>query len=345
VSETAKEWVPSDGDTFTTNDGFIFNVFGYQHPRDRVFAFLKYIPERHKKLFHIDFLESTWTYKNKRVFRAERMYTAGNYQTFIETLRSSFPHYVYFCPFRGKELITAPFTSIKDVYVPSECLQHLLDLKKRDSLQEKTLELVNLFSKESSISLTDFGVHGSVALNMHKTSSDIDLVVYGARNFRKLEQAIERLAEAGTLSYKFNNRLDAARKFKGKYLDRTFMYTAVRRPEEIDATYGQFKYTPINTVKFECTVKDDREAMFRPAIYMIESYSPEDAVSVLPKGKIPRQVVSMIGCYRNVARNGDKMKVSGMLECVEDLETGMCFHQVVVGTGTNEEERIWPFRS
>jgi predicted nucleotidyltransferase len=33
-----------DGDTFITREGFILNVFGYEHPENRVFAFLKYIP-------------------------------------------------------------------------------------------------------------------------------------------------------------------------------------------------------------------------------------------------------------------------------------------------------------
>jgi predicted nucleotidyltransferase len=50
----------------------------------------------------------------------------------------------------------------------------------------------------------------------------------------------------------------------------------------------------------------------------------------------------MIGCYRNVARRGDRVQVSGMLEQVENLETGEVFHQVVVGTGISEEEYIWP---
>jgi len=39
-----------DGDTFVTKDGFIMNTFGYEHPDDRVFAFLKYIPAQYKQL-------------------------------------------------------------------------------------------------------------------------------------------------------------------------------------------------------------------------------------------------------------------------------------------------------
>jgi predicted nucleotidyltransferase len=43
-----------------------------------------------------------------------------------------------------------------------------------------------------------------------------------------------------------------------------------------------------------------------------------------------------------VAKRGEKIKVSGTLERVENVETGENTHQVVVGTGTREDEYIWP---
>ncbi len=277
-----------------------------------------------------------------KLFRAEKLYTAENYQVFLETFRKNFPNYVYFCPFRGKDVISAPLSSIKEVFVPKERLRFLIELKRKDSLQKMTLDFINLLSGESDIAMEDFGVHGSVALGMHTPKSDIDIVVYGMRNFRKLEMTINKLVEAGTLSYVFNNRLDAARKFKGRFLNKIFMYNAIRKSEEVNSKYGEFKYAPLTPVKFHCTVKNDDETMFRPAIYKIEDYKPINSDSTLPKEEIPELVVSMIGCYRNVAKNGDKIRVSGMLERVENVETGEVFHQVVVGTSTSEEERIWP---
>ena len=52
------------------------------------------------------------------------------------------------------------------------------------------LDLIHLISKESNVLLSDFGVHGSIALNMHAPESDIDFVVYGTENFRLVEEAI-----------------------------------------------------------------------------------------------------------------------------------------------------------
>jgi predicted nucleotidyltransferase len=89
-------------------------------------------------------------------------------------------------------------------------------------------------------------------------------------------------------------------------------------------------------------VGDDTEAIFRPAIYGVTDCTPSDDKSDLLKEQIPNRILSNIGCYRNVARSGDKIKVSGMLESVENVKTGAATHQVVVGTATTEEEQIWP---
>ncbi|MEM3577500.1 MAG: nucleotidyltransferase domain-containing protein [Candidatus Bathyarchaeia archaeon] len=337
-----KQWTPMDGDTFITRDGFIFNVFGYEHPESRVFAFLKYIPSTFRQLFKVNFLEREWKVGKMAFFRAEKLYTARNYQSFLETFRKNFPSYVYFCPFRGKEVISASLNSVEKVYIPRECLKAIAKRKQRDELQELTIDFIDLLSSESNIPIEDFGVHGSVALNMHTKESDIDIVVYGAHNFRKLEKTMQKLVEDGTLSYVFNNRLDVARKYKGRFKGRIFMYNAVRKPEEVTSKYGLYKFKPVKPVRFNCTVKDDSEAMFRPAIYKVENHKPSDVFSNLSTGEIPEIVISMIGCYRNVARKGDEVKVSGMLERVENVETREVHFQVVVGTGISEEEYIWP---
>jgi predicted nucleotidyltransferase len=323
-------------------EGFIFNVFGYEHPEARVFAFLKYIPATFKNLFNLKYLKNSWKYEKRQVFRPEQLYTAQNYHSFLETFRTDFPEYMYLCPFRTKEIISAPLSSIAEVYVPRECLQNLLMVRKKDTLQTAALDLIEMLSRESQIGFNDFGLHGSIALNMHTPKSDIDLVVYGAQNFRKLETTIDKLSKRGTLTYIWKNRIDAARRYKAKYKGKLFMYNAVRKKEEINPNYGLFRYSPVKRIEFRCKIIDDTEAMFRPAIYKISDYEPTNTASRLKETTIPTLVVSMVGCYRNVARKADMIHVSGMLERVENVETQVAFYQVVVGTGVSEEERIWP---
>ncbi len=337
-----EDWIPRDGDAFLTRERFLFYVFGYEHPPERVFSFLKYIPSQLSQLFPLHYLERMWKMGETELNRAEKLYTAQNFQGILETFRRHFPSYVYFCPFRGKEIVSAPLSLIEKVFDPGGCLRRIMEKEKRDSLQNLAVELVGLLSAEAGVSLGDFGVHGSLALDMHTAESDIDLAVYGAENFRLLEGAIGKLVDEGLLSYVFTRKFDRVRRHRGRYRGKTFVYTAVRKTEEITSKYGEHRYLPIKPVTFRCRVTDDCEAMFRPAVYRVEDYRPLDPSSELQAEVLPSEVVSMMGGYRNVARRGDTIKVSGTLEKVERTETGQVHYQVVVGTGTRGGEYLWP---
>jgi predicted nucleotidyltransferase len=337
-----KNWIPRDGETLLTKAGYIFYVFGYKHPTSRVFAFLKYVPSYLQSYFPVRFLKQKWKLGNIELSRPEKLYTAQNYQKFLETFRTNFPQYLHFSPYLNKEVLSVPYEKIEKIYLPRECLQKLLKLDKKDRLQEDAVELVSILSKESQLPLKDFGIHGSVGLNMHSQYSDIDLVVYGSQNFRKLERTVDRLAGEERLKYVFTKKIDRARKHRGRFKDRRFVYNAVRKPKEITVKYGRFRYIPIKKVTFSSMIVDDSENMFRPAIYQIKNYQPDDQASVLTGRQLPTKVLSMIGYYRNVARQGEGIKVSGTLERVENVETDKVYYQVVVGTATREKEYIEP---
>ena len=335
-----------DGDTFVTKDGFIMNTFGYEHPDDRVFAFLKYIPAQYKELFNVEMLSRTWQFGTNpltsQLFRAEKLYTAKNYQTFIEAFRKTFPDYLFYDQTRTKELITAPLEKIEQLFVPKDRLVWLQNLKKPDSIQNLALEIIDIVSKESGVPKSDLGIHGSIALDMHAPESDIDFVVYGTESFRQVEQAIQRLTNEGKFSYIAGNRIEAARKFVGKYKDKIWMYNATKKPEEIKNQYGDYTFSALSPLRFVATVCDDTETMYRPAIYKITNYKPQDAQSEVALEQTPTIVMSNIGCYRNVARAGQQIKVAGTLEKAQNTKNGSFFYQVVVGTATSEEEFIWP---
>ena len=330
-----------DGDTLVTKENFIFYVFGYTHQEERVFSFLKYIPSNFGSHFPLRFLKKRWTLGKVELLRPEKLYTAKNFQQLLETFRNHFPHYVHFCPFREKEVISVPLKLIKKVYVPCQCLQMLAKRKRKDRLQKLALELVTLLSNESNVPLEDFGIHGSIALNMHSMKSDIDLVIYGSHNFRTLEKTIERLVGEGTFTYVFTKKIDGMRRHRVRYRNKIFVYNATRKTNEITFKYDKYKYSPVKPVTFRCQVVNDNEAMFLPAIYPIIDCQPLNPTSKLIKNEKPTKVVSMIGCYRNVAQRGGEISVSGMLERVENVETGEFSHQVVVGTGTREDEYVW----
>ena len=335
-------WKPRDGDIIFTSDRFIFYTLGYEHPPDRAFAFLKYIPSEHASLFQIDYLSRTWSFRGIRLHRAKELYTAENYRLMIETLKGNFNQYVYFCPYRMKEVISVPLTHVREVFIPQDCLKRIIAKSHKDKMENLALELVSMLSAEANVDLDFFGIHGSIALGMHTDKSDIDLAIYGAENFRRVEAAVEKLVIEGKIDYVFASELDRVRKYRGIFGGKIFVYNAIRDFDEIDMEYGENVYEPIKPVKFQCKILDDSEAMFRPAIYRIGDYTPLNNESHVEEE--PIYAVSMIGAYRNIARSGQKIEVSGMLEHVERVEDGEDYYQVVVGTGILENEYIWPVK-
>lgn len=339
---TNDAWIPRDGDAFLTRDNFIFYTFGYEHPAGRVFAFLKYIPARFSSLFPIAYLPTRWKLGETELVRPEKLYSANNFEKILEVFGRDFPNYVYHCPHRNKTLVCPSHTVVRRVDAPNERLKALLNKRRLKQMQKLTLELVNLFSNTSNVPVEDFGVHGSIALGMETDQSDIDLVVYGAENFRKLEATVNKLSDEGAVDPVPISRSNMAQNQHGRFGGKAFVYTAVRKLGEISAKYGDCKYSVIAPIKARCKVVDDSEAMFRPAAYAISGYQPLNQKYQFECDQQPSVVVSMIGMYRNIARKGDDIEISGILEQVEHLYTGKISFQVVVGSGTSNDEYIKP---
>ena len=337
---TELAWTPVDGDAFVTHDGFIFYTFGYEHPADRVFAFLKYIPSKHQKLFRIEYLPTRWKLGSSELIRPKHLYSASNFQKYIQTFRRNFPDYLYHCPYREKEVICPTRSATKRLYKPNARMKALLEKEDRNRLEDLTLELIDSLSNASNVSKHDFGVHGSIALGTATNQSDIDLVVYGADNFRRLEATVNKLGRQRSLAHIASDRAETNGILRGQFREKLFVCTAVRKVEEISSAYGDLKYSAVGAMKIRCKVTDDGETMFRPAIYRIDECEPLNHDSQIGPDRMPNVVVSMIGLYRNIARKDDYIEVSGVLEQVEELRTGKISFQLVVGSGTSENEYI-----
>ncbi|MEX2722574.1 MAG: hypothetical protein Q6366_013815 [Candidatus Freyarchaeota archaeon] len=334
------EWVPRDGDAIFTKEGFIFYTIGYVHPEDRVIAFIKYIPKELQSHFKVPWLPYEWQLGSTPLVRPKKLYSPQIYASVISSLKEIIPDAVYFNPYVGKELVTVPKKHIKEVYVPSERLKHLLEKQDLDDLERKAVEVVALLSKESGIPMEDFGIHGSISLQMHNQQSDIDICIYGAENFRKVKNAFHNLCAKRVVSLLQADEFDPIRRNRGLYQNTRFVINATRKIEEIKEKFGQYKYEAIMPVEATCRVTNNDESMFRPSIYEVDKCQLKQKKGV----KKPSKVVSMIGQFRDFAGVGEKIKVRGMLEKVENLKTGETSYRIVVGSGVGEEY-LWPINS
>ncbi|MFX0096207.1 MAG: nucleotidyltransferase domain-containing protein [Candidatus Hodarchaeota archaeon] len=325
-----------DGDAIISKHNLVFYAFGYEHPQGNIIAFLKYVPNEYKRHFRISWLEYNWEFEGISLVRPSELYSPRTYSAVIEGLKSISPDYSYEDKIIAKPIIVVPRRLIRRIFFPYKRLQHLLNKKNLDPLEKKAVNLIKLLSDESGTSITDFGIHGSISLGMHTEKSDIDISVYGAKNFRRVKRTVAELDGDGLIVLSKSNPIERVRCNRGFYEEKNFVFNATRKNEEITDQYGSASYKAIKPLKFSCKVVNADEAMFRPAKYHIEDYIPLNRSYEIEEK--PKTVVSMIGEFRDIAKAGDRIEVHGMLERVEGKRTT---YRVVIGSGFGKEY-IWP---
>jgi len=257
-----------DGDAVVTDHGFVFYVFGYEHPCDRYYGFLKYVPEEHAGLFDLEWLDIRWVMRGTTLLRPRELYSPGSHRRLVEAFRRSFPEFLNFSDQLGRWMVTVPWSRISEVYKPSRQLTLLARRGASDPLEEDALALIELLSGAAGVPRGFFGIHGSISLGTHHEGSDIDISVYGASNFRRVKSALAGLEEGGLLSLKRGTRIDGKRLNRGSYRGKDFVVNATRRFSEIPRR--RLLYRPLGTVEVECLCASAEESVFRPAIYEVE---------------------------------------------------------------------------
>jgi hypothetical protein len=323
-----------DGDAVVTTHGFVFYIFGYEHPRDRYHGFLKYVPEDHAPNFDLQWLPVTWLMRDTTLLRPTELYSPQCYPRLVEAFKSHYPDYAVRSEQLDRWMITIPRRLIARVYRPSRQLMLLDRRGPSDTLEKKALALTTLISETAGIPRAHMGVHGSISLGTHHEGSDMDLTVYGAASFRNTKVALRKLEEEGALILKRGDRIDAKRLNRGVYEGIDFVVNAARRYSEIRTQPRT--YRPLGPVEAECRCASARESVFRPAVYEVDGCreigGDTDLAGV-------REVVSMIGMYRDVAAKGETIRAKGMLE--EAMELGRKWLRIVVGAAQPGEYLDW----
>lgn len=327
-----------------TKEGFVFYVIGYLHPPERVVSYVKYVPQRLAKEFKVKWLPYEWKLGDTELMRPAKLYSPENYDHMIRAFRENHPGYVVEDAKLKKALLTVPKSSIRKVFEPSTSLTRLIEKGSKghlDELENAAVELTELLSQYTKVPLNRFGIHGSISLGMHNSQSDIDIAVYGAGNFREVLWTMNELTEKGSeFSLLEESIFDTLRRNRFIWNGRRIVVNAIRMFEEIRENFGDLNYTAVERhLSFTCEVTDDWESVFRPAIFGIAKYEPLDPQSRVEENNEPSQAVSMIGELRGIASRGDRIKVSGSLEKVEDATTGKLHHyRVVVGSAEQKPQ-------
>ena len=322
-----------EGDFIETKESLIFDVKGLIHPPRRVIAFIRYFPSENGDRKR---LEKHYG----KVYSLYRRYA---------WLKENLPDYLVYDPIFDEVLCEVPIENIKKHYTPVETVKRLLKAESLDFLEFKALELTSLLRSSANISWNAIGVSGSIMVGLHMPSSDIDLLVYGSENCRKVYSAIESLLKDSSCPLKpysldelrqlfdfrskdtlmnFEDfvRVESRKFLQGKFMQTDYYIRFVKDWNEIEENYGDVRYKNFGYGKIEATVIDDSESIFTPCTYKIEN------VKVLegPNAEPIMEVASFRGRFCEQARKGEKIVAQGKIEQVIKKD-GTVYYRLLVG--------------
>jgi len=293
-------------DFIQTKEGLIFAVVSYQQHNSKVGCFLRYV-------------------------QTEQGWQKVDTEQANSLLEKSYPQYLYqSTQFDTKFHAVAP----KDItyhHRPEVYLKTVLQREPKDDIERKLHSLCTILERYD-IDCSNLGLTGSMLINQHKATSDIDLVVYGREFFHHIRQAVALAVDEGQLEAldkslmleNFQRRAGDLsleefswheyRKWNKAAIEGTkFDIGMVCLADEIEHDEQQYQKQGIRT--FDTTVIDDKRAFDFPAIYIVDD----------PQIK---QIVSYTHTYVGQANTGEKIKVSGAVERSE--VSGQC--RLIVGS-------------
>ena len=298
-------------DFIQTKEGLIFAVVSYQPHDGQVGCFLRYVTQN-----------DVW----------EKVGTEHANQL----LHDVYPQY-----YHQSEQFDALFhaVAIDDIIMhhqPEKRLQNVLQQQAQDNIEQSLQKLIPILvrfgAKRSALGLT-----GSMLINQQGEGSDIDLVVYGRKEFHKTRQAVALAVDSGELTGldeilmrdNFQRRSgelsfdDFAwhenRKFNKAAIDGIkFDIGMVCLSDEVNE--DNVRYQKQGSHTFIATVIDDYRAFDFPAVYEVDD-------------ELTPEIVSFTHTYVGQVKKDEKIEVSGAVE--RDVITGKC--RLIVGS-TREAE-------
>lgn len=309
-----------EGYFITTTDDLIFEVKGVLHPEARVIAYLRYVPvsSGYKKVYALDEREAY--------------------------LQDNYPSYLWFSEAHGRVVQSVPSEKIEFIHDPVECLKNLRNrVGGISALEQASVDLVEKLVESTGVAWSDIGITGSQLVNIARSDSDIDLIVFGldacqafysglSRNITRIP-GIERYS--GTLldehvSFRWGmhtelkpilRELERTKVLQGLFNGYHFFVRLVKNPEDIDHVYGDHLFQMKKQQFVSGMVIDDSDSIFTPCEYLVEC---ENVPSL-------RKLVSYRGRFTEQVSQGSSFEAKGRLEMVTVQSKGDQYLQLVMG--------------
>jgi len=323
-----------EGDFIETSEGLMFDVKGIIHPPNRIIAFLRYFPDE----------------KGKRKKNSERYSKVYSLSKRYALLENRFPQYLVHNPVFDVTLCEVPVDAVKKHYKPAQKLQELRNSSSPDELENLALQLTKVLKENANIPWNAIGISGSIMARLHKPSSDIDVIVYGSKNCRKVHSTMENLLGGKQGSFKpytrrglktlfdfrskdtvvgFEDfvRSESRKVLQGKFMGTDYFIRFVKDWSEIGEKYGDVQYVNVGYARVKATVADDSESIFTPCVYKISDVRILEGPQIKPL----EEIASFRGRFCEQARNGEVVIAQGKVEHVIDNKRNRKHFRLLLG--------------
>ena len=300
--------------------GAFFDVKGLVHPPGKVVASIHFLPDQRG-----DREKGGITYR--KVFHFSERYLL---------LKEKFPQYLTFDPIFDEHLCEIQVEDIKHHYKPADRLHELRFGDKLDEVERLAASFIDLLKGSAGVRWGSLGISGSILIKFHTPTSDIDPIIYGSKNCRKVHSALRALLrseESSIRSYDLEGlrnlfdfrskdtivpfedfvRTESRKVLQGKFLGRDYFVRCVKDWDEIKEEYGANRYISRGYAKIKAKIADDSEAIFTPCRYKIENVRVLDGVHIEPI----EEIASFRGRFCEQAKNGERIIAQGKIEQVK----------------------------
>ena len=309
-----------EGDLIQSKDNIIFDVKGLVHPKNRVIAFLRYVPDP----------------KGKRIRFGKRYSKYYSLSKRYDYLKKNYPKYLVKDPVFNTLLCEVPINDIKNHFNPTKGLQKLRKKNDLDEIEALSLEFMSTLKERSGVNWKNFGISGSILVNIYRENSDLDLIVYGSKTSNSIAKTMTELLEDKSnqfqqydhnsikelfdfrskdtiISFEDFVRTDIRKISHGIFMEKHFFIRFVKDYNEITEQYGCIIYKPHGKARIKATIADDSEALFTPCTYVLEN------VEIIEGKKVEsiQKIVSFRGRFCEHAKIGERIIAQGKLEKIK----------------------------
>jgi len=303
-----------EGYFFEVGGRDIFYVKGVVNPPEGVIGFPKYIKDP----------------RGDRVNKkGERYRKIPGIEDEIHHILKFYQGFMRYDEFFCGEIPIIPMEMITRVYDPIIKAMNIIELRNTDGVISDVRDMVNDIINATNVK--SIGVSGSILVDLYREDSDIDLVIYGEKEGRRVYEYLAEVIDKNSSQYRrysINNieklfrersketpieihellKQESRRVLEGLYRNREYFIRLIRYPEE-DELYGAYKCVKVGRVVAKLMVVDDRYAIYTPCRYGVQVIEIIDGENISID-----EVYTLRGRFIDIAKQDDIIIASGTVE-------------------------------